>query len=177
LILRLELILTTDRAWRKEALFQQALGVLPARAATPTQIWPGPISYLMIDFDTPQQWRLMMIAKLAAMYFPETATRLEQAASDVAALVDEVVAAAPENLRPDIYVRLEERLRELARPGPPWRPCSLSGSSHLALSWTNSAARGTSPGSPQGSTLRSHRSNNRARDHKERPFVSPGAGR
>jgi transcriptional regulator with XRE-family HTH domain len=99
----------------EEALFQQALGMLPARAATPTQIWPGPISYLMIDFDTPQEWRLMIIAKLAAMYFPETAARLEQAASDVAALVDEVVAAAPENLRPDIYVRLEERLRELAR--------------------------------------------------------------
>ena len=49
--------------------------------------------------------------------------------------------------------------RTFGRPGPPWRPCSLSGSSHLALSWTNSAARGTSPGSPQGSTLRSHRSN------------------
>jgi transcriptional regulator with XRE-family HTH domain len=100
---------------QEEELFNQALGVLPPRAATPTQVWGGPISYLMLDFDTPQQWRLMIAAKLAMLYFPDTAARMEQAATDVMMLIDEVVSAAPENLRPDIYVRMEERLRELAR--------------------------------------------------------------
>jgi hypothetical protein len=99
----------------EEALFCQASGTLPARQVTPTQIWPGPISYLTLDFDTPQQWRLMIAAKLAVMYFPETATAMEQAAGHVQALVDEVISTAPENLRPDFYVRMEQRLNEVAR--------------------------------------------------------------
>jgi transcriptional regulator with XRE-family HTH domain len=102
-------------AAEEEALFNEALGVLSPRAATPVKIWGGPISYLMMDFDTPQQWRLMVVAKLCATYYPQIAAQIEKAAAPVVALVDEVIAAVPDNPRPDFYERMEVRLREIAR--------------------------------------------------------------
>jgi hypothetical protein len=103
----------------EEHLFRLAIG-MPIEALPGVQIQKRDLpSAIRIPSYTPQQWRLMQAARLAVLYFPDAAVRMEQAASPVLKLVDRIIQEVdPEmthqEFAPNFYLDLEHRLSDRA---------------------------------------------------------------
>ena len=69
------------------------------------------------DNTDPRAWRLMEAARIAALYFPEAARAMEQAAGPALAVIKEVVATSdiPEHLSARFFQSLSERMDATAK--------------------------------------------------------------
>jgi transcriptional regulator with XRE-family HTH domain len=76
----------------------------------------GPISEGAGAVYSPQEWRLMHVARIALRLYPEHARAIEKAAGPAVGLVDEILRSVDDcsTLDAAFYADLEQRLNEIA---------------------------------------------------------------